>query len=61
MKIKFLKPHHRYSYFPGDVADFDEKEAIQLFAEGYAIADKTSAKPAKEKEPDPSDQKPAEK
>lgn len=53
MKIKFIKPHYKYSYFPGDPADLEDKIAEKLIEGGYAIAEKASEKTGKGKEPDP--------
>ncbi|MBO9614203.1 MAG: hypothetical protein J7619_15970 [Dyadobacter sp.] len=53
MKIKFIKPHFKYSYFPGDTADLDDEVAEKLVEGGYAFAAKSAEKGTKEKQADP--------
>ncbi|MCF0074475.1 hypothetical protein LZD49_28580 [Dyadobacter sp. CY261] len=39
-KITFLKPHHLFSYFPGDTVSIETKQAEALIATGYAASAK---------------------
>lgn len=36
-KIKFLKSHHEFAYFAGDIAQVDDDKAAELLNRGYAI------------------------
>lgn len=54
MLVKFIKPHFKYSYFPGDEGEVDSGSAKILIAQGYAEPieerDEKPDKPAKSNE-----------
>lgn len=53
MKVQWIKPHHRFAYFAGDVCELDDEKAGALVKAGYVCEVKESPEPEPEPEPEP--------
>lgn len=51
MLVKFINPHFKYSYFPGDMCELTDEDAKRLIESGHVEAvEEKPEKPAKSKQ-----------